>query len=233
MPDDGWIESDRYDILPLESHGHEDFHGWVFHFQRSPGRKSTNTNHAAQKMTAQERTVSILNDRQLNASEPFAASPVIPPDVCCFTEAGMEQITWLFNESKYDHYGLGFTKDLLIGKGGGPVLPVRGDEWHHVQGWPDELRGRAIRYWPGATSTSADSYLPTRISSRSDFNWEREWRLVGRLTFTPTDVGIVIVPNSLARQQILDQVTDAEMLHHLSEIRWFSDSSGEWQEVTD
>lgn len=102
-------------------------------------------------------------------------------------------------QGRYSPCGIAFTKDFLFRKGGGPALYVRGDEWDWVADMPAKLRARAVRLWPGATSTDGLP-LPWYLVRPSEWIHEREWWIAGEgapvgVAFASGDVAFVIAPD--------------------------------------
>lgn len=145
-----------------------------------------------------ERLGQILLDGRILAFPPFGAStPVV-----CFTECTRAGIQTLMAEGRYTPSGLAFAKDFA--EDAGPALYVRGDEWDQVNRMPAELRARAVRFWPGATSTKGLP-LPWYVTQKSEWLHEREWRAPGagappHFAFEWGDVAFVIAPNGRSRR---------------------------------
>lgn len=63
--------------------------------------------------------------------------------------------------------------------------------------WPENLRARAVRLWPGATAEEGE-VLPWWMAGRSEWMFEREWRIPARLLavgFSITEVAFLVVPS--------------------------------------
>ena len=120
--------------------------------------------------------------------------------VACFTETTPSGLERLFDERRFQPWGVVFTKQFVYGKGGAPVHYVRSDEWNDYQMLPDMLRARAVEIRPG----------------ESEWVWEREWRALGTgspaaFRFQPSDVHAVIVSGfdwPKARLDGLDSLPD-------------------------
>jgi len=114
--------------------------------------------------------------------------------VACFTESTKPAVSVLLAEGRYTPHGLGFLKQSVFDRGGGPVLYVRGDEWHQMQHVPQPLRSRAVRFWPGAEEEPGET-LPSHLKTQSEWLHEREWRIPGDFSFDWEDIAFLIVPH--------------------------------------
>ncbi len=129
-------------------------------------------------MAPEERLEWILRDRMIRARRIYGA----PLPVACFTETTPSGLERLFDEERFEPWGIVFTKEFVYGKGGAPVHYVRSDEWDDFQELPATLRARAVEIRPG----------------QSEWLWEREWRSLGTgspsaFRFQPRDIYAVIV----------------------------------------
>lgn len=178
-------------VNELEPIDHPDFNDVVIHFtgRQGPSRRSTDVD----RMSDWERLQAIVSGTRVLGCE----MPGVRASAVCFTEATSRGCAWLVNEGRYSSCGIAFTKRFLFSVGGGPVLQVRGDEWASVASWPDNLRARAVRLWPGATATRGE-VLPWWLAGRSEWLYEREWRVpapLGGLDFLLDDVAFLVVPS--------------------------------------
>ncbi len=149
----------------------------------------------------------------------------------CFTEATAEGCSWLIRARRYTSCGIAFSKRYLFSKGGGPVLQVRGDEWASVASWPDELRARAVRLWPGATPERGEQ-LPWWLEGRSEWLYEREWRVAtpgGQLEFDPAEIAFLVLPSEEHLRTWVAQIhrTTPDLASQLASARYVViDSAG-------
>jgi hypothetical protein len=137
----------------------------------------------------QERLLRILVDGRIRGFATFGSSgPVV-----CFTESTKAAVTTLIREGRYAPCGIGFSKQFVFERGGGPALYVRGDEWLEAIGVPQPLRSRMVRFWPGEDLDPGE-LLPY---NRGPSEWlhEREWRVPTQLNFDWADVEFLIVPH--------------------------------------
>lgn len=168
----------------------------VVHFTQRNGQVNDEVDGAILALTAAQRLRQILLRRRLLAHEVFYAVPAHP--VVCFTEATRAGIAQLVADGRYAPWAIGFTKDFVFQRGGGPVYYVRGDHWSifRDQIMSPRLRAMATRYWPGEDDPTA----PADLQTVSEYAHEREWRLPTSdtdpiVTFDYADVRMVVVPN--------------------------------------
>lgn len=80
----------------------------------------------------------------------------------------------LIPQRRYEPCGVGFSKQFIFDKNGGPALYVRGDEWETATAViPEPLRSRLVRFWPGAEADPRE-ILPSHLRSISEWLHERE-----------------------------------------------------------
>lgn len=178
-------------VSTLDHIDHPDFNDVVIHFTGRTGR--SNRPPAIQAMSDWERLTAIVSSTRLLGQE----MPGSGASAVCFTEATSSGCSWLIGKGRYSSCGIAFTKSFLFGVGGGPVLQVRGDEWSVVSSWPESLRARAVRLWPGATAAAGES-LPWWLEGRSEWLFEREWRVptpTGNLGFALDDISFLVLPS--------------------------------------
>lgn len=156
----------------------------------------------------------------------------------CFTEATSEGCAWMIGSGRYTSCGVGFSKQYLFRLGGGPALQIRGDEWQHVARMPPELRARSVRLWPGARSSQADPRpLPWWLEGRSEWSYEREWRLpcikTQSVIFERSAVQFLVVPSKQRLQQWVKEshTTDPEFARWLAGVRYVALSSNGIEEA--
>lgn len=178
-------------VNDLDRIAHPDFNDVLIHFTGRTG--PSNRPVEIEVMSDWERLVSILRGGNLCGLE----MPGAKARAVCFTEATSQGCTWLVNDGRYTSCGIAFSKRFLFGLGGGPVLQVRGDEWPEVFKWPETLRARAVRLWPGARPDGQET-LPWWVSGRSEWLYEREWRVPtpeGILGFPLEEVAFLVLPS--------------------------------------
>lgn len=178
-------------VRALDHIDHPDFHDVVVHFTGRTGPSSRPS--AIQKLSDWDRLKAIIGTTRLRGHE----MPGAKASAVCFTEATSRGCSWLINEGRYTSCGVAFTKRFLFSAGGGPVLQVRGDEWEVVTSWPERLRARAVRLWPGASPAVGET-LPWWLAGRSEWLFEREWRVPtsdGPLRFDLDDIAFLVLPS--------------------------------------
>jgi hypothetical protein len=175
---------------PLRTYDLPDVSDHLIHFTGRVGPKMA-VDPVIANMQAQQRLARILVDGVLRGFETFGAdAPVV-----CFTESTKQAVPRLLLQRRYEPCGIAFSKQFVFDNGGGPALYVRGDEWvTATQGLPQPLRARLVRFWPGAAADPGE-YLPSHLTSMSEWLHEREWRVAGDLHFAWSDVEFLIVPD--------------------------------------
>jgi hypothetical protein len=159
----------------------------VIHFAGRNGKR-INVDPEIEGLPADERLVRIVADQRIRAFQTFrAGAPVV-----CMTESTKAAVTTLIRDRRYTPCGIGFSKQFVFERDGGPALYVRGDEWPSVSEIPQPLRSRVVRFWPGA---EAEHPLPDYLATPSEWLQEREWRMPGDLTFGWDDIQFLIVPH--------------------------------------
>jgi hypothetical protein len=176
-------------LSPLRRYNLPDLADHVIHFTGRQGNKLWLAPEIG-RLSDEERLAHILVDGRIQAFQTFrSGAPVV-----CLTESVRPAVSELIRQRRYTPCGVGFSKDFVFGKGGGPALYVRGDEWPDIEALPHPLRSRMIRFWPGATPDGGE-FLPDHLSRPSEWLQEREWRVAGDLTFSWEHVDFLIVPH--------------------------------------
>src|SRR5690606_32881850 len=132
-------------------------------------------------------------------SAPFGVGRNKAPDrdsqrAVCFSEIPPGQWSRLA-EMRRSEYGIAFTKEFLVSRGAGAIWYARRDTPHH----------RALYELMEAASGDPTSPVwrctpmidepgPTKRGSSYEFEWEREWRVLGNLNFIPEDVSFLLLP---------------------------------------
>ncbi len=92
-------------------------------------------------------------------------------------------------------YGIVFTREFIISKGAQPAIYINSynnNNWlresadviYEIAHKNNFRKGKMWRFLP---------YL-NAMHERYDFTWEREWRVLGDVQFTPSDVVAIILP---------------------------------------
>ncbi len=167
----------------------EDMSDYLVHFT-----KPTDTS------TCYSVMMTILGTRMLKARRAFGLAreqAPIPQSqyTVCFSEVPLHQLGRL--ATRRSDYGIGFTKEYISGKGGLPIWYLRKDSVALQAAF--QLLNRA----KAATNPENDPIwtLTPFIDASGDygasqyrFEWEREWRHVGDLSFSENDVSFLILP---------------------------------------
>lgn len=112
----------------------------------------------------------------------------------CFSEVPLHLIERIARER--GQHGIGFTKQFILNKGGGPIWYVeRGGVSHNavrtlIRIARDQPKPAKNPIW--ALTPFMDSHGGTY-----QYEWEREWRHPGSLNFSEKDVSFLIIPEEL------------------------------------
>jgi hypothetical protein len=184
-------------VHPLRTYNLPDIGDHLIHFTgRTGGRFGVPEE--IRNLDAPSRLAQILYQGRIRAVPTFGTGgrPIV-----AFTESSQASVLRLISEGRYTPWGIGFSKQSIFDRGGGPVLYVRGDEWDAATAaLPDPLRARIVRFWPGATWEGGDpllfdaQQLPDTLANPSEWLHEREWRVPHDVTFDWGDVEFLIVP---------------------------------------
>ena len=201
----GNYAGDRCHVPTIEEvlSGRADYSTFLVHLTRAQGLKP-----------AREVLHEILEQRCLAAIRPHCLfGPILNNfddddrkhfNVACFTEAPLHQIGLFIGPIEgrgveLEPYGLVFTKEFIGTKGGNPALYI--NTYHQ-----DELKNAALDLFgkaheDGFEDSSITRLLPfvnifgkTATGGTYDFHWEREWRVVGDVEFTWSDVVVGLCP---------------------------------------
>src|SRR5690242_13646004 len=97
----------------------------LVHFTGRSGDKTDDVDPAVKALSGGERLAMILGDGLIRGFETFGGSaPVV-----CLTEGVKASVKSLIARGRYEPFGVGFSKQFIFNKRGGPALYVRGDEW--------------------------------------------------------------------------------------------------------
>ena len=178
--------------MPLYDPRWTDMSDHVVHFTK-PGPQG--------KPSAYDNAMGILCHGTIQARSPFGMSKQAPnPDAwkaVCFSEVPLHLLSRL--AQRRGRYGLGFRKDLVLGRGGGPVF-------YAPLGSPHQAALKAISSRAFSSPQAADDpfwRVAPFVDSPGDypggsyrFEWEREWRHVGDFRFEAAEVAFLIIPEA-------------------------------------
>lgn len=144
--------------------------------------------------------MSILSGGCVKAHNPFGSARNLTDlgdTQCsaCFSEIPLDLLDRLVE--RRSPFGIGFPKSLLKERGGGRVWYLDKDSplVGAFQGMINEAMKGGIH--PGDRIWKLTPFVDRVVPNQYDFDWEREWRVVGGLTFTPDDVAFLFVPDHL------------------------------------
>ena len=121
----------------------------------------------------EERLRRILYEGRIRSFTTFGSgAPIVG-----FTESTQPAVTKLIAEARYAPFGIGFSKQVVFDRNGGPALNVRGDEWGERERLPQPLRSRLVRFWPAA---EAEEPAPSACTGRQRARPGREGRRADR-----------------------------------------------------
>jgi hypothetical protein len=150
--------------------------------------------------------IGILSSGRLVAQNSFgiakSSAPVAASQrAVCFSEAPVEMLDRIARrrvpEGPRGWHGIGFTKEFMVERGGGPIL-------YAYDGSPQSDAIRSMMRMALA-SPQPDKHPIWQLTPFIDspgpygggayfFEWEREWRHQGDLVFSPEDVAFLIMP---------------------------------------
>jgi hypothetical protein len=174
--------------LPLRTYNVPDLADHVIHFTGRNGWKM-DVPPEISAMDGEQRLLQILMDHRIRGFDTFGSSaPVV-----CLTESTQAAVTTLIRDGRYSPYGIGFTKQFVFERSGGPALYVRGDEWLNATSLPQPLRCRLVRFWPGSVPDPGEFPWVDAHLRQSEWLHEREWRVPTELPLAWEDVRFLIV----------------------------------------
>lgn len=176
-----------------------DYSEYVAHFTSAVAIQDDVTlNRQIGPLTPVERLARILQEGRITATKKHFS--LGRPSVA-FTECPWTSL--LDHATRYSSFGVGFTKQLLWEKGGQPALYMRSE---YLKALKDHVETHAAHpVFPSIPTDVGALYTPierdpewpmlsgTTVQTRVDFAHEREWRVVGDLTFIPADVQFIVV----------------------------------------
>lgn len=199
-------------------HRRTDLSTFVVHFTRDGGEASARHNLGTilQSLTIEARTPNGMAKNLPNIPKVVADSQ----RTVCLTETPLEH-AWMMcqdidgRQIKFNGYGLAFTRAFARKRGANPVWYLDmtpGSEHDWLTGSVNSLVQQAIADTTptGAPGPGISELLDSPIlqltpfieqmgswgDTRKEFWWEREWRHVGDLSFTPRDIVVVFAPHT-------------------------------------
>lgn len=162
-------------------------------------RNEENPTNAFMYLSPEKRLISILQSKRVLASQvPWVGNH----RAVCMTECPWTSL--ITHTQQYSSYGVGFLKEFIFGRGGGPVYYVRADMFNN-QRWDPTVLPFVTPFWP--------DYVPSELKSRTtikkcDYTHEREWRVAGDLEFEYVDIQFVVLPDYQAMARFPKQLKD-------------------------
>ncbi|MFV8530371.1 hypothetical protein [Ralstonia pseudosolanacearum] len=175
----------------------EDMSNYVVHFTKGAGKLTD----ASVNSKAYRSHLSILHSCTLKPAAPFGVGRSNAPDkgaqmAVCFSEIPPGQWSRLSQRRK-SAYGIGFSKNYILGRGGGPI-------WYARKGSPHlAALKKLMRAGKGKPEHPVWSITPMIDAPGSygfssyEYEWEREWRHIGGMRFEPEDVAFLFIPEGL------------------------------------
>jgi hypothetical protein len=150
--------------------------------------------------------LSILSNGTLKARTRFGAARRLDAlgdsqQAACFSEVPLDRLDRLVE--RRSKYGIGFHQDFLVESGGGRVWYVDTESElassvrtliSHKVGPPMDLSSPLWDLTPFIDFAGSYGSIEYR------FEWEREWRVPGGLTFSPDQVSFLFIPAELHSQ---------------------------------
>lgn len=176
--------------MPIHPESWDDMSNYLVHFTKG----GTGANDYSAMM-------GICSGTRLKAANKFGiardkAPAAAPQEAVCFSEippGQWKKLEW----RRKTKYGIGFTKEFVLSKGGAPI-------WY---AWKDTAHWRALTDMMSRASSKPDDPIwkitPMIDSpgvygrSRYVFDWEREWRHIGDMNFETEDVAFLLIPEEL------------------------------------
>lgn len=160
---------------------------------------------------AYDNVMSILSHRRIEARGAFGLNRQnnASRKSVCFSETPPHFLARLAKTRGC--FGIGFRKDLVVARGGGPIMYAYKDTKHAraLRALVDAAAGKpADPIWEIAPFID----VPGSYGSKEYFfEWEREWRHVGDFDFSEKDAAFLIIPaddHELAREFFADAERD-------------------------
>lgn len=158
--------------------------------------------------------IQILGSRELKVGKkPLGAARRVrglgdSQRVVCFSEIPLDMLDRLL--ARRSVYGLGFSKDFIVAKGGAPLwyLDKEGEQPSIISAQIDERTADGVDpddpFW--RLTPFIDN--PGNYAGREyRFEWEREWRVIGDVSFHQDDIAFLFLPEG----------------DHVKARQWFSD----------
>lgn len=138
--------------------------------------------------------MSILGGRKLKALTPFGAARTMPrQEAICFSEVPLGLLGRL--AQRRSRFGIAFTKQFLTDNGGSPIWYLEKDGPQHEA--LERLLVNAKQTGEGHPLFEITPFIDVKgdyPTGSYRWEWEREWRVVGDLSFGEDDVAFLFLP---------------------------------------
>lgn len=113
----------------------------------------------------------------------------------CFSEVPLHLLSRIA-QRRSSNYGIGFRKEFIVTKGGGPIwYAYNGSKHAAAISGAVEVAARDPDHPIWQIAPFVD--LPGVYGDTSYFfEWEREWRLCGNLSFVESDAAFLVIPEA-------------------------------------
>jgi len=137
--------------------------------------------------------MAILSSGTIDPSGPFGKLNKLPQHrekTVCLSEKPFDSLSKL-SLRRGSKFGLAFTKEFIISKGGNRVWYVEKNSSQHI----------SLERMASSNNSSLLELVPfieivsNNQNERCDFDWEREWRVIGQIHFSPEDVKYLFIPS--------------------------------------
>lgn len=177
------METEHIDAARLAGYKRDpkwtDMSDWLVHFTRD-----------------QDSLASILTTKTVRADRPLGwaiyYTEIQSQNSACFSEVPIKDMNRLINHRSA--WGIAFRRDFIVGRGGNRVwyLEEETPVYQHLTDW-----ARRQRQDSGAETHPLWALTPfiDRLQpGRHEWDWEREWRVPGGLTFDVSDIAFIVTP---------------------------------------
>jgi hypothetical protein len=165
----------------------------------------------------EENLQAILQSGEIRAGGPFGSARNLDlvrdsQKSVCLSEIPLDQQIRLMQ--RHGRYGLGFTRDFIRRLGGARVWYL--DQDSPVEIALNEVKRQAMRGGinPADEIWKVTPFVDRVMPGRYEFEWEREWRVVGGLRFGLSDLAFVLLPEG-DKQKVEEEISlEAPYIHH-------------------
>jgi hypothetical protein len=167
-----------------------DMSEYVVHFTKASGGQD-----------AYQTMLSILSQNYLRPGGPFGTAKGLgalgdSQKSACFSEIPLDHLSRLIERRSY--YGIAFKQPTLTKAGGGRVWYVDEGSPLAKAVWANHERHHKSPFDPTDPFWKLTPFIDRPSEERRyQFEWEREWRVPGGLTFQPDDVAFLFLPEDL------------------------------------